>query len=104
MQRKRVWIKGRSSWGCTECLWVFSATRVALCLALLHPSLWASGDSPAVPKLEQVLPRVQEHVREFELLLPDFICDETITSRELMGGVIQHETVIDSSFRGTQHK
>jgi len=76
---------------------------IALYLALLHVSLWCSGASQPVPKLEQVLPRVQEHVREFELLLPDFICDETITSRELIGGVIQHETVIDSSFRGTQH-
>lgn len=63
----------------------------------------SAGFSESVPNLEQMLPRVQEHVREFELLLPDFICDETIISRELVAGTIHHETVIASSFRGTQH-
>jgi len=30
MQRKLIWIKEKSSWGCTECVWVFSATHVRL--------------------------------------------------------------------------
>jgi len=56
------------------------------------------------PKLEQMLPQIQQHVKDFELLLPDFICDETIISRELDGGIIHHETVIESTFRGIQHR
>jgi hypothetical protein len=77
---------------------------IALCMALLHLSLWCSGGPQPAPKLDQILPRIQEHVRDFELLLPDFICDETIISRELVGGTVHHETVIASAFRGTQHQ
>ena len=43
-------------------------------------------------------------MKEFESSLPDFICDQKITSKELMGGTTIHETDIDSTFRGTQSK
>jgi hypothetical protein len=78
--------------------------RSATCLGLLHLALIAAGFSQSAPKLEQVLPRIQEHVQEFEHSLPDFICNEKITSRELMGGTTIHETDIDSTFRGTQNR
>jgi hypothetical protein len=55
--------------------------------------------------LEQVLPRVQDHVDEFAHNLPDFICDETITSRELEGaGKVRNEVVVESEFKGRQNK
>lgn len=76
----------------------------AIAAGVLHLSLCCAAFSQSPPKLDQILPRIQEHVREFELLLPDFICDETIISRELVGGTVHHETVITSAFRGTQHK
>ena len=78
--------------------------RSAICLGLLNLALSSAGFSQSVPKLEKILPRVQEHVKEFEHSLPDFICDEKITSRELMGGTTIHETDIDSTFRGTQNR
>jgi hypothetical protein len=78
--------------------------RSVICLGLLHLTLCSAGLAQSVPKLDQVLPRVQQHVKEFENSLPDFICDERITSRELMAGTVIHETVIDSTFRGTQNK
>lgn len=78
-------------------------SRFLLGLGLLQLWLCYAGYSQS-PKLEQILPRVQEHVKEFEFLLPDFICDETIISRELVSGIVHHETVIESTFRGTQHK
>jgi hypothetical protein len=78
--------------------------RSATCVGLLHLALIAAGFSQSLPKLEQVLPRIQEHVKEFEHSLPDFICDEKITSKELMGGTTIHETDIDSTFRGTQNR
>jgi hypothetical protein len=71
---------------------------------LLQLWLCCAGYSLAGPKLEQILPQVQQHVKEFEFSLPDFICDETIISRELVGGAIHHETVIVSAFRGIQHR
>jgi hypothetical protein len=77
--------------------------KLLLGTGLLQLWLCCAGFSQS-PKLEQILPRIQEHVKEFELLLPDFICDETIVSRELAGTFVQHEMVIESTFRGTQHK
>jgi hypothetical protein len=78
--------------------------RSVICLGLLHLALCSASHSQSIPKLDQILPRVQEHVKEFEHSLPDFICDEKITSRELMGGTTIHETDIDSTFRGTQNR
>jgi hypothetical protein len=78
--------------------------RSVVCLGLLHFALCSVGLAESLPKLDQILPRVQEHVKEFEHSLPDFICDEKITSRELMGGKTIHETDIDSTFRGMQNK
>lgn len=77
--------------------------RFLLCVGLLQLWLCCAGYSQS-PKLAQILPQVQEHVKEFEFMLPDFICDETIISRELVTGLVHHETVIESAFRGTQHK
>src|SRR5262249_31761381 len=77
--------------------------KLLLGTGLLQLWLCCAGFSQS-PKLEQILPRIQEHVKEFELLLPDFICDETIVSREMAGTFVQHEMVIESTFRGTQHK
>ena len=78
--------------------------RSVICLGLLNLVLGSVSFSQSVPKLDQILPRVQEHVKEFESSLPDFICDEKITSKELMGGTTIHETDIDSTFRGTQNR
>jgi hypothetical protein len=78
--------------------------RSLVCLGLLHLVLCYASPAQSVPKLDQILPRVQEHVKEFEHSLPDFICDEKITSKELMGGTTIHETDIDSTFRGTQNR
>src|SRR5215831_7206303 len=79
-------------------------SRHVLAVAALPFLLCSAGFSAPGPKLEQILPRVQDRVKEFEFLLPDFICDETIVSRELVTGIIHHETVIESTFRGTQHR
>jgi hypothetical protein len=78
--------------------------KPAVCLGLLLVALSSACCAQSAPKLNEILPRVQDHVKEFENSLPDFICDERITSRELMAGTVIHETVIDSTFRGTQSK
>ena len=78
--------------------------RSLLCLNLLLLALCSASGAQSTPKLDQVLPRIQQHVKEFEDSLPDFICDEKITSRELMAGTTIHETDIDSTFRGTQNR
>ncbi|MBZ5494096.1 MAG: hypothetical protein LAO76_24500 [Acidobacteriia bacterium] len=78
--------------------------RSLVCIGLIGVVLSSAGHSQPMPKLGQILPRVQDHVKEFESSLPDFICDEKITSKELMGGTTIHETDIDSTFRGTQNR
>ena len=78
--------------------------RSLVCVGLIYVALSSAGHSQPMPKLSQILPRLQDHVKEFEHSLPDFICDEKITSKELMGGTTIHETDIDSTFRGTQNR
>jgi hypothetical protein len=78
--------------------------RSIICLGLLHLALSSVGFPQSIPKLNQILLRIQGHVMEFEHSLPDFICDEKITSKELMAGTTIHETDIDSTFRGTQNR
>ncbi len=57
-----------------------------------------------VPTLDQILSRAQNNVKEFEFSLPDFMCDEKITSQELLHGKAVHTTIVDSVFIGTQNK
>jgi hypothetical protein len=80
------------------------SVRSLVCMWALHLALCSAGFSQSLPKLAQVLPSIQQHVKEFESSLPDFICDEKITSKELMAGTTIHETDIDSTFRGTQNR
>ena len=78
--------------------------RSLICAGLIYVALLSAGHSQPAPKLSQILPRIQEHVKEIQSSLPDFICDEKITSKELMGGTTIHDTYIDSTFRGTQNR
>lgn len=70
-------------------------------LMVMNAALLAQGPPLS---LEQVLPRVQDQMEEFAHRLPDFICDETITSRELAGGKVRKEMVVVSEFKGRQNK
>jgi hypothetical protein len=74
----------------------------AILFLVMSTALLAQGPSSS---LEQVLPRVQDHVDEFAHHLPDFICHETITSNEVMGaGKAGQKVVVESEFRGRQNK
>jgi hypothetical protein len=73
------------------------------CVLALAFAVCGSAFGQQPPRLEQVLESVQAHVSEFAHGLPDFICDETITSRELWGGRAKHETVFESEFTGRQN-
>jgi hypothetical protein len=77
-------------------------SRLALRLALFHLTLFSVCSAQAVPRAGQVLASVQENVKQFAASLPNFVCDETIVSRELAAGRVRHETVIESVFIGTQ--
>jgi hypothetical protein len=56
------------------------------------------------PTLEEALARVRQNVRAFETQIPDFVCQEKITSRNVAGkdGRVERETVIQSTFSGRQ--
>lgn len=76
--------------------------RSAFCFCLFHLYLCALCSSKSTPTLDEILLRVQEHVKEFEYSLPDFVCNEIITSKEIVRGQVAHKTIIDSVFSGTQ--
>ena len=77
--------------------------RLAFCLCLLHLYLCVLCFSKSSLPLDEILLRVQAHVKEFEFSLPNFVCNETITSKEIVHGQVAHKTIIDSVFSGTQN-
>lgn len=58
----------------------------------------------AQPALEEALSRIRHNVAVFEAQVPDFVCNEKITSRTLdeKDGSVIKETVIESAFSGRQ--
>ena len=73
-------------------------------LCFLQLSFCALCPAKSTPTLDEILLRVQTHVKEFEFSLPDFVCNETITSKEIVRGQVAHKTIIDSVFSGTQNQ
>lgn len=81
-----------------------SKAQFMFCSALIIFFLVALGRSGTGPELEQILRGVQDRVREFESLLPDFMCQEEITTQELLRGGLADRNVTQSIFTGTQNK
>ena len=54
--------------------------------------------------LEEALAHIRQNVQAFETQLPDFVCAEKITSRNVDGkdGRVERETLIQSTFTGRQ--
>src|SRR5262249_30655283 len=52
--------------------------------------------------VNEVLAAVSKSVKEFQDTLPDFVCNERITSTELDEGVVVKEKVVESVFTGLQ--
>ncbi len=52
--------------------------------------------------LEQILSRVEANTEQDKASVPSFFCDEHITSQELHGGKLKHETTVEAVFRVTR--
>ncbi len=76
--------------------------RLAFCLWLLV-SFCPLSRAEKPPSLDQVLLGVQERVKEFEFSLPDFMCRERITVREMARGKLVDQRISVSIFTGTQN-
>ncbi len=61
----------------------------------------ALSQAPA-PTLDQLLSHVEANTEQYKATVPSFLCDEHITSQELRGGKLKHETAIDALFRVTR--
>jgi len=60
-------------------------------------------NSPAVAQsLNEVLGAVSKNVKEFQDQLPDFVCNERVTSRQFDSGRMRKEKVVESVFTGVQ--
>jgi hypothetical protein len=57
--------------------------------------------APAAP-LDQVLASVSRNVREFQQLLPDFVCNEKITSTAYESGNLKETRTVESIFTAIQ--
>jgi hypothetical protein len=79
---------------------MFSGRSIAGVLASL---LFLLGGLPAsAQSLNEVLGTVSQKVKEFQDLLPDFVCNERVTSTEFDSGKMRKERVVDSIFTGVQ--
>ena len=50
------------------------------------------------PQVEQVIVRLQAELEALESALPDFMCEEKVTSQEWRGEKLRHQTVNESHF------
>jgi hypothetical protein len=76
-------------------------TRPVRFIALGFMYLLFATAAPAQP-LNDVLDAVSKSVKEFEDLLPDFVCTERITSTEYDAGKVIKQKVVQSIFTGAQ--
>src|SRR5262249_60599088 len=67
---------------------------------LISCSAWAAP--PQKPSLNEIIEGVSQHVKEFEELLPDFVCTEKITSRRIDSGKITSQKIVESIFTSHQ--
>ena len=71
-------------------------------LGLLVFLLFLLGSPASAQTVSEVLGAVSQNVKEFEDLLPDFVCNERVTSTEFDSGRMRKERVVDSIFTGVQ--
>src|ERR1700678_1167251 len=67
-------------------------------LLICSPTVVAKAQQPS-PALDQILTRVEANTEQYKASVPSFLCDEHITSQELHGGKLKHETTADAVFR-----
>src|SRR5262249_19536684 len=77
----------------------FRSVSVVVGLAFLSLVLSSAAYAQSV---NEVLAAVSRNVKEFQDTLPDFVCNERITSTELDDGVVVKEKVVESVFTGLQ--
>ena len=75
--------------------------RSASFLVFLLLELLSTSPAPA-QSLNEVLSAVSRNVKEFQDLLPDFVCNERVTSTEFDSGRVLKERVVESIFTGVQ--
>jgi hypothetical protein len=63
--------------------------------------LQGPGNSPP-HSVDEVVAAVSKNVKEFQLSLPDFVCDERITSSTFESGAIQTMKTVESVFTAVQ--
>src|SRR5215470_2485665 len=75
--------------------------RSATVTVLILLPLLLSRAAPA-QSLNEVLDAVSRNVKEFQDLLPDFVCREKVTSTQFDSGKVIKEKVVESIFTGVQ--
>jgi len=64
--------------------------------------LFLLGSPASAQSLNEVLGAVSQNVKEFQDLLPDFVCNERVTSTQFDSGKMRKEKVVESIFTGVQ--
>jgi hypothetical protein len=75
--------------------------RFAIVVMLMFVHV-VSGSPVFAQSVSEVLNSVSRNVKEFQDMLPDFVCNERITSTEFESGEVVKEKIVDSVFTGVQ--
>jgi hypothetical protein len=68
-------------------------------LACLLPCFATALAQTPPPTLDQLLSQVETNTEQYKATVPNFFCDEHITSQEHRDGKLKHETTLDALFR-----
>jgi hypothetical protein len=81
----------------------YTPTRLApIAVFALFISCSAWSAPLQAPSLNEIIEGVSQHVKEFQELLPDFVCSENITSRRMNSGKITSQKIVESIFTSLQ--
>ncbi len=76
--------------------------RVGSATLVVFVILQLSSSPLSAQALNEVLSAVSRNVKEFQDLLPDFVCNEKVTSTEFDSGRVIKQRVVESTFTGVQ--
>jgi hypothetical protein len=81
----------------------YTPIRSVLLAGLALLISWSVWSAPLqAPSLSDIIERVSQNVKEFQELLPDFVCSEKITSMRMESGTVTSQKIVESIFTSLQ--
>src|SRR5258708_18871207 len=73
-------------------------THWAPAILYLHICAYCPSGAQTLPPLDEVLTRIQANLMEYQATVPSFVAEERVSSKQVAGGAVKRQAVIDSLF------